>query len=51
MGFVKTVATTSRPEIADGVRKEEELLFHLKIVLKVEKYKIPYSIILNIDET
>ena len=32
MGFVKRVATASRPDIPDGVRKETELLFHHEIV-------------------
>ena len=48
MGFAKRTATTLRPEIPDGLQKEAELLFHHEIMPKVEKYKIPYSMILNI---
>ena len=48
MGFVKRTATTSRPEIPDGLLKEAELLFHHEIAPKVEKYRILYSMILNI---
>ena len=51
MGFVKRAATTARPEIPAGARKEAELLFHHEIVSKVEKHKIPHSMIINIDQT
>ena len=32
MGFVKHAATTARPEITEGARKEAELIFHHEIV-------------------
>ena len=45
MGFVKRAATTTRPEITEGARKEAELIFHHEIVSKVEKHKIPHSMV------
>ena len=51
MGFVKRAATTSRPDVPAGARREAELIFHHEIVEKVEKHKIPPSLILNIDQT
>ena len=51
MGFVKRAATTGRPEITEGARKEAELIFHHEIVSKIEKYKIPHSMVINIDQT
>ena len=51
MGFTKRAATTGRTEIPEGARKEVALIFHHEIVSKVEKYEIPHSLILNIDQT
>ena len=51
MGFVKRASTTSRPEIPYGARKEAELIFHHDIAYKVEKFQIPESLIINIDQT
>ena len=51
MGFVKRAATTARPEITEGARKEAELIFHHEIVSKIEKHKIPHSMVINIDQT
>ena len=51
MGFVKRASTTSRPEIPYGARKEVELIFHHDIAYKVEKFQIPQSLIINIDQT
>ena len=51
MGFVKRASTTSRPEIPYGARKEAELIFHNDIAYKVEKFQIPESLIINIDQT
>ena len=51
MGFVKRAVTTARPEITEGARKEAELIFHREIVSKVEKHKIPHSMVINIDQT
>ena len=51
MGFTKRAATTGRPEITEGARKEAGLIFHHEIVAKIEKHKIPHSLVLNIDQT
>ena len=48
MGLRKRIATSGRPEIADGARKEATLI---KVVSKIEKYEIPNSLTLNIDQT
>ena len=51
MGFVKRAATTGRPEIPEGARKEAGLLFHRQIVELVDEHNIPPSLILNFDQT
>ena len=51
MGFTRRVATTAKVPIPDKTRKEIELVFMHKIVQKVEKYNIPDSLIINIDQT
>ena len=48
---MKRACTTPRPEIPEGTRKEAELIFHHQIVNMVEKYSIPSSLIINIDQT
>ena len=50
MGFVRRRGTTAKFEIADGAFKEL-LLFTHDIVSKVDKYNIPDSLIINIDQT
>ena len=50
MGFVKRACTTVRPEIPEGARAAE-LIFHHEIVTMVEKYSIPASLVINIDQT
>ena len=51
MGFVKRACTTARPEIPEGVRKESELIFHHEITSLVERYSIPSTLSINIDQT
>lgn len=51
MNFVRRVGTTGKVEIPEGARKEAELTFTYDIVSKVEKYEIPPSLILNLDQT
>ena len=51
MGFIKQAPITSKLEIPDGARKEAELIFHHEIVSKIEKFQIPDSVIINIDQT
>ena len=51
MHFVRRTATTSKVEIPEGAKKEAELTFLHRTVSTVEKYKIPNSMILNLDQT
>ena len=51
MDFVKRACTTARPEIPEGVRKEAELIFHHEITSVVERYSIPPTLVINIDQT
>ena len=51
MGFVRRRGTTGNLEIPDGAFKESQLLFTHDIVSKVDKYNIPDSLIINIDQT
>ena len=51
MGLVKCRKTSSKVEIPDEARKQIEFLFHHEIVTYVEKFKIPPSLILNLDQT
>ena len=49
--FKKRMRTTGKIEIPEGARKEAELLYLRKIVTIVEKYEIPPSLILKLDQT
>lgn len=51
MGFVRRVKTSSKVNIPDSARKELEYLFHYEIATAVETQNIPYSMIINIDQT
>lgn len=51
MGFVRRTATTGKVEIPEEARKKTELTFLHKIVYKVKEFKIPLSLILNLDQT
>ena len=51
MGFVKRACTTALPEIPEGAKKEAQLIFHHEITSLVEKYSIPPSLVVNIDQT
>ena len=51
VGFEKRMRTTGKAEIPEGARKEAELLYLHNIVTIVEKYKIPHSLIMNLDQT
>ena len=42
---------TGKVEIPAGAKKEAELLFLHNIVSAVEKYQIPRSLIMNLDQT
>ena len=43
--------STGKVEIPEGARKEAELLYLHNIVTIVEKYEIPHSLIMNLDQT
>ena len=51
MGSKKQIRTMGKAEIPEGARKEVELLYIHNIVTIVEKYKIPHSLIMNLDQT
>ena len=51
MGFKRRMRTTGKVEIPEGAKKEAELLFLHNIVSAVEKYQIPRSPIMNLDQT
>ena len=51
MAFKKRVRTMSKVEIPEGARKEAELLYLHNIVTIVEKYQIPHSLIMDLDQT
>ena len=51
MGFVRRAATTGKVEIPVGAKKEAELTFLHEIVNNVEKFQIPSSLVLNLDQT
>ena len=43
--------TTGKVEILEGAKKAAELLYLHNIVTIVEKYDIPHSLIMNLDQT
>ena len=51
MGFRRRQVTTSKLEIPKGALKEIKLLFHHDNSSKVEKFSIPHSLIINLDQT
>eukprot|EP00794_Sanderia_malayensis_P013335 gene13335-14713_t len=51
MGFVKRMKTSAKVDIPDGARKEIEYLFYNEIVTTIEKFNIPPSLIINLDQT
>lgn len=51
MGVARRRATTSKLEIPDGAFKEIKYQYLYDIVTRVEKYKIPESLLINIDQT
>ena len=51
MDFKKRRKTSAAMDVLDSARKEIEYVFFHDIVDTVEKYKIPLSLILNLDQT
>ena len=51
MGFVQRKFTSAKVDIPDKVRKEIEYQHHYEIVSKVERFKIPKTLVINLDQT
>ena len=51
MGFERRATTTGRRKIPDGAIKEAGFLFHHSIIDIVDRYQIPPSLIMNVDQT
>ena len=51
MSFKNRMRTTGKVEIQEGAKKKAELLYLHNIVTIVEKYKIPDSLIMILDQT
>ena len=51
MGFVRKAATTYKVEIPEGTKKEAELVYLHTTISSIEKYQIPKSMVLNLDQT
>ena len=51
MNYVRRRKTSSKIDKPQGARKEIEYLYLHNIVSKVEKYSIPSSLIINLDQT
>ena len=51
MDFKKRMQTSGKVEIPEGARKEAKLLYLQNIVTIVAKYKMPHSLIMNLDQT
>ena len=52
LGFKKRATTTGKVAIPQSIREEIEFHFFFhEVAHKVEKYKIPHCLILNLDQT
>lgn len=51
MNYVKRRKTSSKVDIPEAARKEIEYIFLYEITLRVEKYNIPPSLVINLDQT
>ena len=51
MGYVRRAGTTAKVPITDDLKKEIELTYLHGIVNIIEKYNIPPSLVLNLDQT
>lgn len=51
MGYTQRKSTSAKVEIPEKARREIEYQFHYDIVSKVERFKIPESLIINLDQT
>ena len=51
MGFVQRKCTSAKVDIPEKARREIEYQYHYDIVSKAERYSIPESLIINLDQT
>ena len=51
MGFVLRKFTSAKVDIPDKARKEIEYQYHYEIISKVECFKIPKILVINLDQT
>ena len=51
MGFVQRKFNPTKVDIPEKARKEIEYQFHYEIVSKVERFKIPNLLVINLDQT
>ena len=51
IGFVSRKFTSAKVDIPDKARKEIEYQYHYEIVSKVERFKIPKTLVINLDQT
>ena len=51
MGFARRVGTTGKVEIPAGAKREVELTFLHEVVNNMEKFQIPSSLVLNLDQS
>ena len=51
MGFLRRAKTTSKPGIPERAKSEAALILHHQIIYLVEKYQIPSSMLINVDQT
>ena len=51
MGFKRRATTTAKLPISEGAKEELKILFLTDIVTCKEKYNVPESLILNLDQT
>ena len=51
MGFRRRMKTTGKVDILEGARKEAEFLYLHSITSLIERFEIPNSLVLNLDQT
>ena len=51
MGFVLSKFTSAKVDIPDKVRKEIEYQYHYATFSKVERFKKPKALVINLDQT
>ena len=51
MGYKRRSATTGKVSVPNNVLQEVELTYLHSIVHKIERYNIPHSMVINLDQT